>query len=298
MKTFKDKVAVVTGAASGIGKGMAQTFVEAGMKVVLADIDEERLKKTTASLKDAGGDVIGILTDVSKPEQIQNLLEKTIKTYGAVHVLCNNAGVSYTGPSSWETALEGWRWVLDVNLIGVVNGIHTFMPIMLKQECEGHIVNTASGAGIVSNPFNAPYGVSKHGVVALSETLHDEMLTRGAKIKVSVLCPGPINTDIFNSVKRNRPEYVPLPPELSPEEDIFMKAYEIWLQRGTDPKEVGRMVLEAIREERLYVFTHDLSMFTEERLKNIINLKNPEPLSVLQEVASIVEELMAHKVGP
>jgi NADP-dependent 3-hydroxy acid dehydrogenase YdfG len=293
MKTVKNKVAVVTGAASGIGRGMAQTFVDAGMKVVLADIDEERLNTTTKLLKNAGGDVTSVVTDVAKPEQIQHLSNATIETYGSVHVLCNNAGVSYSGPSSWETALEGWRWVLDVNVMGVVNGIYTFMPIMIKQDTECHIVNTASGAGIVSNPINAPYGVSKHGVVALSETMHDEILNRGLKVKVSVLCPGPINTDIFNSIERNRPLTVPTPPDLTEEEAIFRRAYEIWLERGMDPKDVGHMVLDAILEERFYILTHDFNEFVEKRLKNIMNKRNPEVLNELQEVMAIAEELMS-----
>ena len=292
MKTFKDKVAVVTGAASGIGRGMVENFVEAGMKVVLADINEELLKSTVKSLKDIGGDVIGIRTDVSKVEQIENLARTTIDTFGAVHILCNNAGVSYSGPTSWETDLKGWKWIIEVNLMGVVNGIHVFMPIMLKQNTECHIVNTSSGAGLVSNPINAPYGVTKHGVVALSETMHDELLNLGSKIKVSVLCPGPINTNIFESIERNRPDPVPPPPELSEEEAIFRRAYELWLERGMDPREVGSLVLNAIRDEQFYILTHDINKPIETRMKNILELKNPETLDLLEEVVEIVEELM------
>ena len=172
MKTFKDKVAVVTGAASGIGRGMVENFVEAGMKAVLADIDEERLQKATNSFNKRGFDVIGIPTYVSKQDQIEALAKKTIDSYGAVHILCNNAGVSYTDRYMWEIPNVAWEWVLNVNLFGVINGIRAFMPIMLNQNTECNIVNTASLAGLLCDSSNPLYGVSKHGVVILSEALH------------------------------------------------------------------------------------------------------------------------------
>lgn len=292
MKTFKDKVAVVTGAASGIGRGMVENFVEVGMKVVLADVDEELLKKTVQSVKETGGDLIGIRADVSKVEEIENIARTTIDTFGTVDILCNNAGVSYSGPTSWETALEGWKWVIGVNLMGVINGIHVFTPIMLQQDTEGHIVNTSSGAGLISNPMGAPYGVTKHGVVALSETMHDELLNLGSKIKVSVLCPGPINTRIFDSIEQNRPDPVPPPPEMSDEEALFRRAYEIWLERGMDPREVGNLVLNAIRDGQFYIFTHDINELIEKRMKNILEMKDPDATEVYSEVLEIAEELM------
>jgi NAD(P)-dependent dehydrogenase (short-subunit alcohol dehydrogenase family) len=298
MKTFKDKVAVVTGAASGIGKGMAQTFLEAGMKVVLADIDAERLKKTTKELKDAGGDVVGIRADVSKPKQVQTLSEKTLKTYGAVHVLCNNAGTSYTGRQIWELPNKAWEWVLNTNLFGVINGINTFIPLMMKQDTECHIVNTSSLAGLLSVHGNVIYGVSKHGVVVLSEALHAQLKLLESKIKISVLCPGNINTDILNSMERNRPDYVPPPPERTEEEAVFRRAYGIWLERGLDPKEVGRQVLDAIKEDRFYVITHDWNHYIEHRMNNILTRKNPDPMPPFKEIEDIVQELTAGSVAP
>jgi NAD(P)-dependent dehydrogenase (short-subunit alcohol dehydrogenase family) len=292
MKEFKNRVAVVTGAASGIGLGMVENFVKLGMKAVLADIDEDRLNITLKSFKDSGANVIGIPTDVSDPEQVKELANQAHNTFGKVHILCNNAGVGYGGRSSWEIPLEAWNWVLGVNLMGVINGIHTFMPIMLEQDDEAHIVNTASVAGIIMNGMNVSYGVSKHAVVALSESMHLELKNRASKVKVSVLCPGPINTDILHSSERLRPDSVPPPPELTKEEELFRKAYELWLERGMDPREVGRQVVDAIREERLYVITHDFNDSVESRLKNILGRKNPEPMLPPQDFMKIVQELM------
>ena len=256
MKHFKDKVAVVTGGASGIGLGMAEAFIEAGMKVVLADVDESCLHTTVGTLNDAGAGVIGVATDVSQPDQVKELAQETLNAFGAVHVLCNNAGVGYGGQNSWDIPVETWQWVLGVNLMGTIYGIHCFLPIMLEQGTEGHIVNTSSIAGLVANGINIPYGVSKHGVVALTESLHLELLMQGANIKVSLLCPGIVNTNIMESSLRNRPPEVPPPPEPSAEEAVFFEAYQTWIKQGLDPGDVGRQVLDAIREERLYVITN------------------------------------------
>ena len=160
MNEFKDKVAVVTGAASGIGRGIAETFTATGMKVVLSDIETQALEETTRSLRAAGADVHAVRTDVSKPDQVDDLARRTLRKYGAVHVLCNNAGIMVGGSTGWKSSVDDWRWIVGVNLMGVVHGIRTFLPIMIEQDSEAHIVNTASLAGfIASGP--APYVSTK-----------------------------------------------------------------------------------------------------------------------------------------
>ena len=291
MKDFKNRVAVVTGAASGIGRGMVHNFVNAGMKVVLAGRNEERLNNTVKSFKDSGADVIGVTTDVSQADQVERLAQKTLEAFGEVHVLCNNAGVGFRYRNSWDVPLDAWNWIFSVNVMGVINGIHTFIPIMLKQNSEAHIVNTSSLAGLIVNQTGIPYGVSKHAVVALSESLHTELLMKGIKIKVSVLCPGPVSTDIMYSSIRNRPNSLAPPPEPTAEEALFFKAFGIWIERGLDPNLVGRQVLDAIREERFYIITHDFNDVINQRMQNILDNKNPPVMPPPQDFLDIVEEL-------
>ena len=292
MKKLTDRVAVVTGAASGIGRAMVKVFLENDMKVVLADIDAEGLENTLQSFENFSANLLGVHTDVSQVDQVKELARKTLDNFGGVHVLCNNAGVGYGGSSSWETSLEGWQWILNVNLMGVVNGIHTFMPIMLDQDTEAHVVNTASVAGLIRNVFSICYGVSKHAVVALSESMHLELLNRKSKVKISVLCPGPVRTGIFKSSERNRPDNVPSPPEPTAEEAFFRKVYETYIMRGLDPAEVARQVLDAIRKERFYVITHDFSQYIEPRMQNLLTKENPEILPPPADFMEIYQELM------
>ena len=215
LKELRGRVAVITGAAGGIGRGLAERAVTEGMKVVLADIEEAALKKTEADLKARGGDVLAVLTDVSKVEDVQRLADLTLETYGGVHLLCNNAGVG-AGGLVREHTLADWEWVLGVNLWGVIYGVHFFLPVMLEQGTECHIVNTASVEGLWARLRGASYQVSKHGVVILSEVLKMELAFEETKVGVSVLCPGAVNTGIVDS-GRNRPAHLQNPPDAAPE---------------------------------------------------------------------------------
>ena len=279
MKDFEGKVAVVTGGASGMGLGMATRFAEQGMKVVLADVEEPALQVAVTRLKQAEHDVMGVVTDVSKLESIEALAEKTLAAYGKVHVLCNNAGVGGgAGRAIWEYTLKDWRWTLDVNLWGVIYGIRTFVPIMLDQDEEGHVVNTASMAGLT--PSNRPYNISKHGVVSLSEALYEGFRDRGAKLRASVLCPGVVNTNIMFA-QRNRPDE--LKNETGPTERDLRRSdavHKFAMEQGLDPLEVGDMVVEAIRSEQFWILTHDeFDDLIRTRVEDILARRNPTPIT-------------------
>ena len=183
---------------------MAERFAAAGMKVVLADVEEGALRTAEQEMKAQGASVLSFVTDVSKADHVESLAQKAVsRPFGGVHIVCNNAGVG-SGGLTWDQPLADWEWVIGVNLWGVIHGVRTFVPIMLEQKTEGHIVNTASMAGLVSGPFMSIYNVTKHGVVTLSESLHHELAMQNAPVKVSVLCPGFVRTNILDS-ERNRP---------------------------------------------------------------------------------------------
>ncbi len=279
MKELANRVAVVTGGASGIGRGMAECFAAEGMKLVLADVEEEALARTVADLESQGARAVGVRCDVSKPEEVASLARETLDTYGAVHVLCNNAGVlSANGRTLWEASLDDWSWVLGVNLMGVVHGIRTFVPLMIEQGDEGHIVNTSSMAGLVSGL--GTYGVSKHAVVSMSESLFGELKNRETRIGISVLCPGWIKTRIMQS-ERNRPE-APRddPGEMAPEAEAVLEIIEGLVASGLDPIDVGKLVVESIKEERFYILTHPTwKEMVRQRAENITEGRDPVGLA-------------------
>lgn len=253
MKELREKVAVVTGAASGIGRAMAERFAREGMKVVLADVEEEPLRAAQSAI---GKGSIAVRTDVSKADQVEALHARAMEAFGAVHVLCNNAGVGVGGPM-WMHGLADWEWILGVNLWGVIHGVRTFVPGMIARG-EGHVVNTASVAGMISTAAMGPYCVTKHGVVTLSECLHHDLTTfAGGVVKVSVLCPGFVKTRIAES-ERNRPNA--LEPKKqgdpSPTETMMQQMIASAIAAGIAPDEVAEKVVRAIRDERFYVFTH------------------------------------------
>ncbi|MEA3056806.1 MAG: hypothetical protein QOD30_2238 [Actinomycetota bacterium] len=253
METFEGRTAVVTGAASGMGRAFAERFGALGMKVVLADVEEPRLAEVAASMREDGIEVLPVVTDVADGSSIDALAAKAFDTFGAVHVLCNNAGVGGGGPIA-ELTTNDWQWVLGVNLWGVIHGLRAFLPTMLASGEEGHIVNTASMAGMIAGPMMGPYNATKFAVVAISETLHAELTGSGANVSVSVLCPGFVNTDITTST-RNRPAHLAgRDLAIDPEQQAIFKQL---LASGKQPPEVALMVEAAIRAKQLHIFTDD-----------------------------------------
>jgi NAD(P)-dependent dehydrogenase (short-subunit alcohol dehydrogenase family) len=253
MKELSGKVAVVTGAASGIGRALAEHFASVGMRLVLADIEKAPLESVAAALRGAGSEVEATAIDVSEAGELEALAEHCTTHFGGAHVLCNNAGVA-VGGAVWEVAIEDWSWVVGVNLFGVINGIHAFLPRMLASGEEGHIVNTASIAGLVSPGFFGPYNVTKHAVVTLSETLLAELTASDAKIGVSVLCPGWVQTRLHEA-DRNKPGAAEDEPG-DPDQEALRNIIGGLLAGGITPEQVARAVAEAIRENRFWIRTH------------------------------------------
>ncbi|MFX0027568.1 MAG: SDR family NAD(P)-dependent oxidoreductase [Candidatus Hermodarchaeota archaeon] len=258
MKDFKDKVAVITGAASGIGQSLAYHCVKEGMKVVISDIDEKRLRRTERKLKREGAEVLSLKTDVSKPRDIEELAKNTIEHFGAVHLLFNNAGVAIP-KLTWEYELEDWEFVLGINLMGVIYGIQTFLPIMIKQDTDCHVVNTSSIEGLLYNGVGgATYGVCKHALVFLSERLAMELEENDLKVKVSVVCPGFVKTNIFLSSINRLPEEVRDGFFQTEMDEEAMETLQEFLEQspGIMPDEVAEIVFQGIREEKLHILTH------------------------------------------
>ena len=254
MKDLAGRTAFVTGAASGIGLGIAGALAQAGVKVMLCDIEEAALAKAVEALKRTNADVDGVKADVSLKSELNAAADATIARYGKVHILVNNAGVGGGGPyGTWTDS--GWDWTLGVNLIAVIRGIEIFGPLIERHREGGHIVSTASIAGLVSSGGAIPYNVSKYGVVALSEGLRGDLAGRG--IGVSVLCPGFIRTQIVNSV-RNLPERFDRPSEAGlaarRSSDLF-KFFQDRVSHGIDPSYVGELVREGIENDWPYIFT-------------------------------------------
>ena len=253
MKEFEGKTAVITGAASGIGKAMAERFAQEKMQVVLADIEEEALEKTVENLRQYQHRVIGIKTDVLVEESINELFSKATTEYGNIHILCNNAGIGANSGNKaiWEIDRQDWDWVMGVNYQGVLQGIQTFLPHMLEHGEEGHVVTTVSMAGLL--PGVGTYGVSKHAVMALTEALSRDLITREAKINASVLCPGFVDTNIDKS-ERNRPSHMGEAKELTNE--VGVEIMSAMLRQGKKPEEIAEIVINAIKENIFYILSH------------------------------------------
>lgn len=287
MRDLAGKVAVITGAGSGFGRELARIGAHEKMKLVLADVQQAPLDEAVAEARTTGAQAIGVRTDVSNPADVEQLASRAIDKFGAVHLLFNNAGVAGGGGYVWETSLKDWEWILGVNVMGVVNGIRSFVPQMLKQDCECHVVNTASAAGLVSAPLMSVYNVSKHAVVTLSETLFHDLRVASAKVGVSVLCPAFVPTNIRTS-ERNRPSELtddapPTPSQIAARE----RAEKAVASGRMSAAEVAGMTFDAVRENRFYIVTHQKMLGSVElRFQDIVAQRNPtDPYTFKPELA-------------
>ncbi|HEU4373634.1 MAG TPA: SDR family oxidoreductase [Telluria sp.] len=280
MKNFNGKVAVITGGASGLGREFANRAADLGMNLVLADVQQDALDQACTELESRGVQVLAMLCDVRKGEQVQALADATMKKFGAVHLVFNNAGVG-SGGLIWENSEADWEWVLGVNLWGVIHGVRIFTKLML--ECaradpsfEGHIVNTASMAGLLNAPTMGVYNVSKHAVVSLSETLFHDLDLVGAPIGASVLCPYFVPTGISQS-HRNRPEDVkmtagPTASQMAAQA-MTVKAVESGKVSAAD---VAKLTFDAIEAGQFYIYSHPGALGgVAERMDEIVHQRNP-----------------------
>ena len=284
MDDFKGRIAVVTGAASGIGLAATERFLEEGMKVVLADVEKGRLDEQVARLAKAGGEVLGVVCDVRDPDSVKDLADRTLSHFGGVHVVFNNAGVAPAGPML-ETTPEDWRWIVDVNVLGVAYGVTTFGPI-LKEAGEGHIINTASEAGHVSSAVLGMYTATKHAVVGLSESLYREL--EGTGVGVHCLCPNLVKTQIFHS-ERNRDDGADL---TAAQTATIAPLREAITAMGITPEQVAGDIVEALRQNRFWIFTHDLTrQALAVRYQDIETGRNPtnpyEGITGLEEISDL-----------
>ena len=253
MQDFNGRVAVITGGASGIGLGMARAFAGAGMKLVIGDLDDEALDAVLSELTTAGAEAIGRSCDVSQLSEIEALADQAVDTFGGVNVLCNNAGIGIP-TATHKMKLDDWKWIIDVDLWGPIYGVNTFLPL-IEEQGEGHINATSSMAGLIAGGMMGAYNVAKHGVVGLMATLERDLRGRNSPITASVLCPGPINTNI----SRHSVEY--RPGKAKPKADgktsgKVASSIQAILEKGMDPDEVGRLVLEAIGSDQFWILTH------------------------------------------
>lgn len=259
--SFRGKTAVVTGGASGLGKGIARQLIAEGMQVVIGDIEESALQRTAAEIG-----AVGIRTDVSDFASVQSLAEQVRRRFGTAHVVCNNAGIGPMGRIA-DLTIDDWRWMIGVNLWGVIHGVQAFLPMLRANPDGGHIVNTASVGGFITMPGLGAYAVTKYGIVALTETLAQELAEDGSKVGVTALCPGPTRTNIKTG-SRNRPRSLG-PGTLA---DVDLEQTEFGASaRWIDPEDAGRIVVAAIRRGDLYAFTHPEQLgAVEKRLKEIV----------------------------
>lgn len=276
---FAGKTAVVTGAASGIGRGLAEQAAREGMNVVLADVESDSLREAVREIEKGGASAIGVLTDVTRPDDLRELADRALEAFGGVHVLCNNAGVFAAGGPIWETPVADFEWQLSVNVMGIIHGLRAFVPILLDQGEPAHIVNTASMAAVTTCPLSAAYFASKHAALSISETLYHELTSRGAPIGVSVLCPELVDTRIGYSERNRQPNFARKDDgEEHPERDAVESAIRDYTKTGVAPSVLAERAFDAIRNNRFYALSpagNGWRRACETRLEDIRTERNP-----------------------
>jgi NAD(P)-dependent dehydrogenase (short-subunit alcohol dehydrogenase family) len=295
MLNFKDKTAVITGSASGFGREFARVGASLGMKLVLADIQNDALQNIAAELRSTGVDVLTQRVDVADGAQIQSLADATMARFGAVHLLFNNAGVATSG-LVWEQSERDWQWTLSVNLWGVIHGVRIFTPLMLAAakrdpDYRAHIVNTASMAGLLNPPLSAAYNASKHAVVSLTETLFHDLSLVTRQVRCSVLCPYFVPTGITDS-ERNRPTDMADEGGPAHSQLIGRSVFEKAVRSGkVSAAQVAAMMFDAIRNDAFYVFSHPQALGTvRERAEHIVALRDPaDPFAARPELRAKLE---------
>lgn len=284
MQDFEGKTAVITGAASGIGLALAERAAAARMNVVLADIEEAALERAVKQIEERQVRAIGVPANIMLEESVQSLAERAIAEFGKVHLLCNNAGVASAagaGKGVWELEDREWDWVMGVNFYGVLYGLRAFIPHMLEHGEDSHIVNTASLAGLL--PGGGTYGVSKHGVLALTEGLQRDLNDRGANIHASVLCPGFVNTNISDA-ERNRPEGLEASEDISQTRQLMAAVMDDLLSKGKDPAEIADIVFDAMAANNFYILPHPAwDEFVRDRVEQVI-ARGPLALTNMEEM--------------
>jgi len=280
MHELANRVAVITGAASGIGKGIAQHLAKEGMTLVLADIDERSLGETEQELRATGAHTLSVVTDVSKRESVFALADRVFATFGTVHVLCNNAGVSGGLGPVWAIPQQDWDWIMAVNFSGILYGIQAFVPRMIERNEEGIIINTTSVVGLTTGTTSV-YGITKHAITRLTEGLHYDLQAAGSKLTASLLVPGATATNILYA-DRNRPEHLIVPRDdatLTTVAERRRSRHERMQQIGMKPEDVGALVVQAIKDERFYIVADPerTTRLVRLRMEGILNGTGPSP---------------------
>lgn len=301
VKNFAGRVTVITGAASGLGREFANEAAQRGMRLVLADVDADALARVTGELQEQGAEVLSVRCDVRSSVEVQALADAALKQYGAVHLLFNNAGVG-AGGLVWENSQADWEWVLGVNLWGVIHGVRIFTPLMLASardnpDYEGHIVNTASVAGMLNAPTMGVYNVSKHAVLSLTESLYHDLQLVEAPIGVSVLCPYFVPTAI-NQSERNRPHGMENKADSTPSQRASQEMTDKAVHAGkVSAAQVASLTFDAIRQGRFYIHSHPGVLgHVQARMEEIIHQQNPaDPFASMPQVR---QQLIASMLAP